>query len=100
MGWEPESASDPLLSPQEWWGLRKPPLRIPYCLLDSAGGIKLLSSAAAPSDQDLDQAAKIPVTQPPSSQGAHDVLQGAGQEGRESHPLSEAVFYKAEELDS
>lgn len=56
-------------------------------------------SSAAPSDQDLDQAAKIPVTQPPSSQGAHDVLQGAGQEGRESHPLSEAIFYKAEVLD-
>lgn len=76
----------PALSPQEWWGLRKPPLGTPdspfwtVWIRQDCRLLQLLS-------------AKTPRSPP-------CVLQGAGQEGRKSHAFSEATLSEGEGTDS
>lgn len=95
VGSEPRVPSDPnsvlsMLGPQE----ATYPLWAPYSPFWTVweGQIITFFSCCLPSPQG-DPASQLPRSPP-------GVLRGAGQEGRESHPRSEAIFSKGEGLDS
>lgn len=96
VGSEPRVPSDPnsvlsMLGPQE----ATYPLWTPYSPFWTVWEGQIIItffSCCLPSPQG-DPASQLPRSPP-------GVLRGAGQEGRESHPRSEAIFSKGEGLDS